>query len=177
MKRYFLIGYMGAGKTTLGKFISQKMELSFIDLDLYIESRYRKTINEIFQEKGEDGFREIERKALHEVGEFEDVVIATGGGVPCFFDNKEYMNQQGVTIYLKTGVPVLFKRLKIAKASRPILKDKTDEELYSFIEENLNKRESAYEAAKLIFDANELDDYKQIEAATNKLCSLLKDYD
>jgi Shikimate kinase len=93
--------------------------------------------------------------------------------VPCFFDNKEFMNVQGTTIYLKTGVPVLFKRLKIAKAGRPILNGKTDEELYSFIEENLKKREPFYESAKVVFDANELDDYKQIETATNKLCDLL----
>ena len=78
MKRFFLVGYMGAGKTTLGKVVAEKMGLTFIDLDVYIESRYHKTISEIFKEKGEAEFREIEKKSLHEVAEFADVIVATG---------------------------------------------------------------------------------------------------
>ena len=84
MKRIFLTGYMGSGKSTLGLRLAQKAGLSFIDLDHYIETRFRKTINEIFAEKGEKEFRIIERNMLREVGEFEDVIIATGGGAPCF---------------------------------------------------------------------------------------------
>ena len=93
MKRIFLTGYMGSGKSTLGLRLAQKAGLSFIDLDHYIETRFRKTINEIFAEKGEKEFRIIERNMLREVGEFEDVIIATGGGAPCFFDNIDYMNK------------------------------------------------------------------------------------
>ena len=87
MQRIFLIGYMGVGKTTLGKALADRTGLSFIDLDLFIEGRYRKTIRQIFEAEGEEAFREIERKALHEVAEFEDIVLSTGGGTPCFFDN------------------------------------------------------------------------------------------
>ncbi len=91
MKRIFLIGYMGAGKTTVGKVLSRQLELSFIDLDHYIEGRYHKTVGQLFAEKGEDVFRDIERRMLREVAAFEDVLVSTGGGAPCFFDNMEFM--------------------------------------------------------------------------------------
>ena len=79
MKRIFLIGYMGAGKTTVGKVLSRQLELSFIDLDHYIEGRYHKTVGQLFAEKGEDVFRDIERRMLREVAAFEDVLVSTGG--------------------------------------------------------------------------------------------------
>ena len=82
MKRIFLIGYMGAGKTTVGKVLSRQLELSFIDLDHYIEGRYHKTVGQLFAEKGEDAFRDIERRMLREVAAFEDVLVSTGGGAP-----------------------------------------------------------------------------------------------
>ena len=85
MIRIFLIGYMGAGKTTLGKAFAKKYNLSFVDLDWYIEERFHKTVQELFAERGEDGFRELERNMLHEVADFENVIISTGGGAPCFF--------------------------------------------------------------------------------------------
>lgn len=174
MKRYFLVGYMGAGKTTLGKLVAQETGLSFIDLDVYIENRYHKTVSEIFAERGEAGFRKIEREVLQEVATFEDVIVATGGGVPCFFDNAELMNASGTTIYLLTSPRVLFNRLKIARHARPILRDKTDDELLNFIIENLEKREPFYRKATLVFDANELDTRAQLNAATRKLIELME---
>ena len=91
MKRIFLIGYMGAGKTTVGKVLSQQLGLSFIDLDHYIEGRYHKTVGQLFAERGEEAFRDIERRMLREVAAFENVLVSTGGGAPCFFDNIEFM--------------------------------------------------------------------------------------
>ena len=91
MKRIFLVGYMGAGKTTIGKVLSKMVGLTFIDLDYYIEGRFRKTVSQLFAERGEEGFRTIEHNLLHEVAEFEDVLISTGGGTPCFFDNMAFM--------------------------------------------------------------------------------------
>ena len=101
MKRIFLIGFMGSGKTTLGKALSRQLGIDFIDLDLYIEARYHKTIREIFAESGEERFRQIEKSLLHEVADFENVIIAAGGGTPCFFDNIDYMNAHGTCIYLR----------------------------------------------------------------------------
>lgn len=156
MKRIFLIGYMGAGKTTVGKELAKRMELSFIDLDLYIEARYHKTVRELFEEKGEAYFRETERKMLHEVSMFEDVLISTGGGIPCFFDNMSFMNEEGTTVYLKVSSEELAKRLELVKHTRPILKGLTGEELLNFVTENLRKRESFYTQAAIIFNAEQM---------------------
>ena len=101
MKSIIIIGYMGAGKTTVGKALAKDLGVMFYDLDWYIESRMRKTVKQIFDEVGEEGFRKIEHNMLHEVAEFENVVVSCGGGTPCFFDNMDYMNQLGETFYLK----------------------------------------------------------------------------
>jgi shikimate kinase len=173
MIRLFLIGYMGAGKTTLGKAYARKMKISFIDLDWYIEERFHKSISQLFNENGEDGFRLIERKALHEVGEFEDVIIATGGGTPCYFDNIEYMNRQGNTVFLEVNPDILFIRLKIASQNRPIIQGKTDDELRSFIAQSLGSRLPFYNRAKQIFDGSKLQTEKQIEQSVCSLQQLL----
>lgn len=127
MTRIFLIGYMGAGKTTLGRALAKELDIQFIDLDSYIEERLCKSVSQIFAENGEEGFRDIERRMLHEVGDFENVVISTGGGTPCFFDNIEYMNRQGATVFLDVPVERLFIRLKIARKKRPLIMEKNDD--------------------------------------------------
>ena len=159
MIRIFLTGYMGAGKTTLGKAFARELGLTFIDLDWYIEERFHRSISDLFHERGEDGFRQLERNMLHEAGEFdefEDVVISTGGGTPCFFDNMEYMNRQGQTVFLDVPVEVLFRRLRVATQQRPILQGKTDEELRIFIERALDGRRSFYGQARYRFDGSRL---------------------
>jgi Shikimate kinase len=173
MTRIFLIGYMGAGKTTLGKAFAREMNLSFVDQDWYIEERFHKTVQEIFAERGEQGFRELERQMLHEIAEFENVVISTGGGAPCFYDNMEFMNQKGETVFLNVAPDVLFSRLKIASQNRPILRGKTNEELKAFIAKALEKRAPFYSKAKYIFNADELEDIYQIKSSVNKLKELL----
>jgi shikimate kinase len=173
MIRLFLIGYMGAGKTTLGKAFARTMNLSFVDLDWAIEERYHKSVKQLFDEKGEDEFREIEKKMLHEVGEFENVVIATGGGTPCFFDNMQYMNSIGTTIFLDVNVDVLFIRLTIAHQNRPVLQGRTDDELRKFIVDSLDKRASFYSQAQYRFDGNKLETRAQIKDSVCKLQQLL----
>lgn len=153
MKRIFLIGYMGAGKTTVGKDLARRMGLSFIDLDCYIEGRYHKTVGQIFADKGEEAFRDIERRMLREVAMFEDVLISTGGGAPCFFDNMEFMNDAGTTVYLKVSVEELAKRLETCKTTRPVLKGRSGDELRAFIGESLEKRTPHYTKASIVFDA------------------------
>ncbi|MBQ8542484.1 MAG: shikimate kinase [Bacteroidaceae bacterium] len=170
MTRILLTGYMGAGKTTLGRALATKLGLTFIDLDCYIEERFRKTIPQIFAEKGEEGFRDIERRMLHEVAEFEDIIISTGGGTPCFFDNIDYMNSKGITVYLQVPVERLFIRLSIARKQRPLIKDKNDEELREFIAQQLAKREPFYSKAQYSFEADKLEDKKQIESSVEAFC-------
>lgn len=162
MRRIFLVGYMGAGKTTLGRALAKELDVQFIDLDCYIEARFCKTISNIFADKGEEGFRALERQILHEVGEFEDVIISTGGGTPCFFDNIEYMNNQGTTVFLDVPIERLFIRLSIARNNRPLIKEKSDDELRRFITEQLEKRRPNYEKAQYRFVADKLEDIRQI---------------
>ncbi|MDE6688385.1 MAG: shikimate kinase, partial [Prevotella sp.] len=109
MVRIILIGYMGAGKTTIGKALAKELDIPFYDLDWYIESRRHKTVSQLFAEVGEEAFRKIEHNMLHEVAEFENVIISCGGGTPCFFDNIDYMNRQGQVVYLKASPEVLYK--------------------------------------------------------------------
>jgi len=136
MTRIILIGYMGAGKTTVGKALSKELGIIFYDLDWYIESRMRKSVSQIFAERGEEGFRKIEYNMLHEVAEFENVIISCGGGTPCFFDNMDYLNQQGQVVYLKADPEVLYKHLLMAKVERPLLKNKTPEEARTFLQQS-----------------------------------------
>jgi len=158
MKRIFLVGYMGSGKTTTGKRLSKKYGLDFIDLDHYIESRHFKTVSQLFEEKGEDGFREIERELLREVADFENVIISTGGGTACFFDNMELMNQKGETVYLKASAADLSAYLSAASKDRPLLAQKSKEELVDFISGMLKKREPFYSQAKHTIDARDMSD-------------------
>ena len=151
MERIFIVGYMGSGKTTVGKRLAKSLSLTFIDLDAYIQNKYRKTISQLFAEKGEEGFRETERLALQEVAEFEDVIISTGGGAPCFFDNMELMNRVGTTIYLQAEPEELADRLMASKTTRPLIAGKSREELVPFITEHLARRERYYNTAHIVY--------------------------
>lgn len=177
MRRIILIGYMGAGKTTLGKILARSLNLEFIDLDWYIENRFHQSVSQLFATRGEEGFRKIEQNMLHEVAEFEDVVISAGGGTPCFFDNMEYMNQQGVTVYLKAAPETLRTHLRMGKQKRPLIAQKNDEELDAFIRESLDKRETYYNQAHLIFDTGLLDNGMRIQESVKKLEEEVRSYE
>lgn len=171
MVRIILIGYMGAGKTTVGKELAQALGVPFYDLDWYIENRMRKKVPEIFAERGEEGFRVIERNMLHEVAEFENVVISCGGGTPCFFDNMEYLNSQGDVYYLKATPEVLQRHLKMGKGVRPLLLGKNDDELRVFITEQLAKREEFYLKANHIVDIAVLEDANMVNKVVERIKS------
>ena len=110
---------------------------------------------------------------LHEVSEFEDVIVSTGGGTPCFFDNMDYMNRHGQTVFLDVHPDILFNRLRVATRQRPILQGKTDEELRSFIVEALDKRAPFYSQARYRFDAGRLESRRQIAGSVQELRALL----
>ena len=171
--RIILIGYMGAGKTTVGKALAAELGLRFYDLDWYIESRMRKTVAQLFAELGEEGFRRIERNMLHEVAEFEGVLISCGGGTPCFYDNMQYINQQGLTLYLKASPEVLYKHLKMGKSVRPLLLNKTPEEVQRFISEQLKAREQFYTRAQFTLDVNLMDNFDKIKISVAQARQLL----
>lgn len=141
---------MGSGKSTLGRKLARLAGLDFIDLDKYIEERYCRSVSAIFASEGEEDFRKKERKALEEVSEFDRVVVATGGGTPCFFNNMELMNQTGITLFLDVTPEVLARRLSASKTERPLIKGKTGSELDSFVAGNLLARRRFYEQSKFI---------------------------
>ena len=162
MTRIILIGFMAAGKTTLGKALARDLDLQFIDLDHYIESRYHCTVSQLFAERGEEAFRQIEHNMLHEVAEFEDVVISTGGGTPCFFDNIDYMNAQGTTVFLEASVDTIHTRLAIARTQRPLVANKNSDELRQYITEILERRRPYYTKAHHTFCADRLENVSQV---------------
>lgn len=171
--RILLIGYMGAGKTTIGKVLSDEMNIPFYDLDWYIEARMHRNIKQLFEERGEEGFRKIEQAMLHEVAENENVIIACGGGTPCFFDNMDYMNRQGTTVYLKAIPEVLYAHLKMGKTIRPLLLGKTEEEIGQLIVRQVAERESYYLKAKYVLNINLLNSAGKIKEAVYNLRELL----
>jgi shikimate kinase len=169
MTRIILIGYMGAGKTTVGRQLALALGLQFYDLDWYIEMRYHKKVSEIFAEHGEDYFRDLERRMLHEVAEFEDVVISCGGGTPCFYDNIQYMNQQAETVYLKLEPEVLCMHLKMGRTVRPLILGKTEDELLQYIRKSLAEREPFYKQAKHTLDVSLMDNFEKISITIDLL--------
>ncbi len=173
MRRIILIGYMGAGKTTVGKELAKSLGLMFYDLDWYITSRMHRSVAQIFEASGEDGFRQVERSMLHEVAEFENVVISCGGGTPCFFDNMDYLNKQGETVYLKATPQVLYAHLKMGKSVRPLLLNKTPEQVEAFVKEQLSQREQFYCKAKHVLDVNLLDSFEKINISVEKIKDML----
>lgn len=174
-QRIFLVGYMGVGKTTIGRLLAKKMDLEFIDLDKVIESKYYKTISELFTEKGEEEFRKIEQSYLHEVSQFENVVISTGGGTPCFLDNMNFMNQMGKTIYIQASVEELTSRIKNSKNIRPILKNQQPENLENFIENHLQQRIKFYQKASIIIDTQKISGNNKIHQIVDLICEIVNE--
>lgn len=162
MKSIVLLGYMCAGKTTIGRALAKKLGLTFYDLDWYIEERFHKKVPEIFAEDGEAKFRDMERRMLHEVAEFENIVLSCGGGTPCFFDNMDYLNSVAETFYIKATPETLCRHLAISKGERPLLKGKTNEELREFVTKQLAERAPFYERAKHTVDITVLDTFDKI---------------
>jgi len=169
MSLIFLVGYMGCGKTTVGKLLSERLGLPLVDLDTFIENRFHKSISQLFAEKGEPEFRRIEHAALEEVSLFENTIVATGGGAACFHDNMALMNSRGMTVYLRTPVGILDERLKHGKSHRPLVNEKSDEELKSFITEMLLIRTPYYMQAQLIVDSKGLLDFSFVEEIVEKV--------
>lgn len=147
--KYFLVGYMACGKTRLGRVMAEELGIRFIDLDAYIIEREHRTIQEIFTAEEEAGFRKLETCYLQEVCElYEDFVLSTGGGTPCFNHNMEYMNEQGQTIFLNTDIDTLVERLIRGKHKRPIVSKLNDEEIRDFVCRHLQERLPYYRQAK-----------------------------
>lgn len=165
-----LIGFMGVGKTSLGKKLARKLELDFIDTDEIIEQRQQKSIVKIFEEEGEEFFRKLEadliREFLNAKSSFAPRVISVGGGLPVYHGLADKLNELGITIYLQRPAKELFNRLVNAKDQRPLVKQLTKDELLKYIEATLTEREEYYRKAHLILDRNQ-QEVKQIISLLN----------
>lgn len=150
--RIFLVGFMGSGKTHVGKRLAAALQYDFIDVDQHLEAQSGRSVSDIFATEGEDAFRRLESAALKSLGTKGNCIISTGGGAPCFFDNMDWMNTHGVSVYLKVSPDILLKRLVPRTAKRPLLANKSEVEIRIFIEESLAKRDPFYEQAEIILN-------------------------
>lgn len=154
-KNIILIGFMGSGKSTVGKLLAKKLGHVFVDMDQVIEKQEGRSITDIFQTEGEQHFRKLERELLSSFTANQGLVISTGGGVPCFENNMNLINALGKSIYLQLSPKKLAERLKNEKNSRPLIKSMNDDELLLFIEKKLAERELYYLQSKLILPISE----------------------
>lgn len=151
--RIFLIGFMGSGKTHWGRLLSQKLSIPFFDLDEQVTEHAGKSIPEIFATEGEEQFRMMEKDVLYIITESHtSFVMACGGGSPCYFNNIEYMNQAGTTVWINTPLDILFERLVKEKDKRPLIKELSAEQLRGFIGKKFAGRKIYYEQADVTVD-------------------------
>ncbi|MBQ6078976.1 MAG: shikimate kinase [Muribaculaceae bacterium] len=176
MKPVFLIGYMCCGKTTLGVELAQQMDLTFIDLDEYIEAVNGMSIIEIFDEMGEQHFRHLETEALRDVAAMSDVIIGCGGGTPCHNDNMVLMNAAGTTVWLTTSPEVLTARLLLPKQKnkRPKILALPDNEVLDFVNNELTARTPYYQQAQLHFDSTDIETAQATTRTAHHLTTLLE---
>ncbi len=152
MSLIFLVGFMGSGKTTLGRKLAARMGYEFIDLDHRLEQQAELSIAEYFSLFGEDAFRKNESEVLKTTAYPENAIVSTGGGLPCYFDNMDWMNATGKTVYIRLSPKTLADRLESGKEERPLLQEKHGDELVAFIESKLAEREGFYAKANIITD-------------------------
>lgn len=154
--RIYLVGFMGSGKTFTGKRLAESLGFSFADLDDLIKEDAGQSISGIFAANGEAYFRRLERRALHRTGDMENTVISTGGGAPCYFDNMEWMNAHGITVFLDTPAEMLATRLLPERAHRPLLQPYDEDTLADFIQSKLSERMYFYGQAAIVYPQREL---------------------
>jgi shikimate kinase len=165
MRKIILLGYMGCGKSTIASRVSKITNIPFVDLDKNIEERTNLSINQIFEQRGEIYFRKLEREVLIDLlNTSGELIIGLGGGTPCYANNHELLKSENiVSIYLKASVDTLFERLSSNKSKRPLIANKTDDELKEFIAQHLFERSFYYNHAKhkLIIDGKSKDETAQ----------------
>lgn len=144
MPKIILIGFMGCGKTTIGKMLSKELKVPFFDSDALIETKTNQTISELFDASGEAYFRQLEKETLEEIKNEQKFILATGGGLPCFGTNMDTLNELGQTVYLETSVDELYYRLSIHSTDRPLLSSSNSEDLKIKINSLVRAREPFY---------------------------------
>lgn len=154
--KIFLIGMMGSGKSYWAQQLSAHLHIDWMDLDAEIEKEAMMSISEIFETQGEAGFRQKERAALHQLAGIENIIIATGGGTPCFHDNMAWMNAHGITIWLDEPVHILADRLLPEKDHRPLIQNLDEQGIHAFLQKKLEERTPFYSQASFRLQSNDL---------------------
>lgn len=152
--RIYLIGYMYSGKTTIGHKLAVMLDYRWLDLDQFFELYFHTSIPIFFKRYGEDAFRKLEQKILHTTADEDNIVISTGGGTPCHFDNIDWINQHGKSVYFDVSVETILRRAAQSKKPRPILAGMTEEERTLYIRQQLATRMPYYKKAQIIFPAD-----------------------
>lgn len=152
VEKIFLVGFMGCGKSTFGRYLANQIGWDFVDLDDYIEEKEKKSIKEIFSFKGEDYFRNLETSVLMESKVWKKTVVSCGGGTPCYNDNARLINDLGLSVYLRLSPEVLKDRLVNERSKRPLISDMSNTELLEFITSKLEERSRFYECANMLFE-------------------------
>lgn len=175
MKPVFLIGYMGCGKTTLGEALARQMELRFIDLDQFIEARQGMSVVQIFDDMGENRFRELEIDALNEVAAMTDVIVSCGGGTPCHGNNMALMNRAGITVWLTTSPERITARLLLPeqKCKRPKINTLSPDEVLPLVRKELKARTPHYSQSQLQFDSTDIETGEATERTARRLAAIL----
>ncbi|MBO6026593.1 MAG: shikimate kinase [Bacteroidales bacterium] len=155
--RIYLVGYMSAGKSTTAKRLANRLGMEAFDTDRLFEARYKISINDFFHKYDANLYRRLETQILHDTLQYDNAVIATGGGTPCFNGNMDWMNQHGFTIFLKISPQSAITRLSQSKVKRPLVYERPPEELADFIQNNYAERMPFYEKAQLTFKGEDLD--------------------
>lgn len=155
--RIYLLGYMGSGKTTVGRQLAKMLNFEHVDLDVLFEEEYKITIFDFFAKYDEDSFRLIEHNLLQKTFDLENHVISTGGGTPCFFENISLINQHGISVYIKMHPKSLFFRLLNSKRTRPLTSGLDEVSLLKSIEKKLAGREKFYNQAQIIIKGEDID--------------------
>lgn len=163
----FLIGFMGSGKSTTGKRLARRLGYTFLDTDSQIVEQFGMSVNEIFDRMGEEKFRECEVRLLNELIRRKNMVVSTGGGLPCHGDNMDVINRHGISIYLKVSPSALYQRLYTRRHKRPLIRDLSDAELKTFIEQKIAEREPFYSRARFVVEGLDADPNELVRLVRN----------
>ncbi len=174
ISRIIFVGFMGSGKTTVGYALAKKLGWTYYDLDWYIESRWHTTVTKLFEQQGEERFRQIEHNLLHEIAEFEHVIIGCGGGTPCHFDNMDYLNKQGLTIYLRATEEVLYHHLITARVQRPLWHNVSPDKQRETLHQLLQQREPFYLQAQHIVDISPTQELSDMSSTLNTITHIIE---
>ncbi len=173
MERIYLVGFMGVGKSTIGKKLARRLNFEFIDLDEIFEEKYKISIDSFFRKYDEELFRKMEHDLLLSTFDKTNTVISTGGGTPCYYDAMNKINRQGFSIYVKMLPSAIAYRLSQAKRKRPLIGNMKNEELSNFITKSLKKREPVYQKASLHINGLHVDIEKLAEKIKKEFKSFL----